>query len=76
MSYEKNIEVYKFKANIVTPLASDPHKHAECGLGDLVVIIDRDVWVRDWNSEREEQFALAIYSPEFVRINPLIFDKQ
>jgi hypothetical protein len=75
MSYEKSIEVYRFKENIVTPLASNPDKNADCGLGDLVLIIDRDVWVRDWNAEREEQFAKAIYGPEFVRINPQIFDK-
>lgn len=76
MSYEKNIEVYKIKENIVTPLASDPKMHAECGLGDLVLIIDNEVWIRDWVAGRPEQFAKAIYSPEFVRFNPLIFERE
>ena len=45
------------------------------GIGDLVVIFDNQVWVRNWCDNHENEFVRAIYSPEFVRINPNIFDK-
>lgn len=76
MPYEKKIEVYKVKENFNSPLASNPSKVASCTIGDFVIIIDDEVWVRDWNAQREEQFAMAIYTPEFVRINPFIFEQQ
>jgi hypothetical protein len=76
MAYEQDIEVYKQKVNFNSPLASNPNKCATCCVGDLIVIIEGVVWVRDWSDDRKEQFAQAVYSPEFVRINPSIFDKQ
>lgn len=74
-SYLKNIEVYEIVQNFNTPLASDSKKRAMAGYGDHVVIIDNQVYIRDWNDEREEQFAEALYDAEFVRINPGIFKK-
>ena len=76
MGYEKNIEVYKIKENFNTPLASNPSTPASCGVGDIVIIFDDEVWVRDWNDDRKEQFAKAVYNPDFVRMNTNIFDKQ
>jgi hypothetical protein len=76
MSYEKNIEIYKLIANFNIPLASNPTQKANDNIGDLIFIFDDQVWIRDWNDDREEQFALAVYSPEFVRMNPSIFEKQ
>lgn len=75
MDYVKNIEIYRIKAEFYSPLASNPNKAANCSLGDTVVIIDGIVYIRDWNDEREEQFAQALYSAEFVKLNPNIFDK-
>lgn len=75
MGYEKKIEIYKVIQNFKTPLASNPKQVANCSLGDYLVIMDDEVWIRDWNDNREEQFAKAVYSPEFVRMNQNIFEK-
>lgn len=76
MGYEKNIEIYKVKENFNSPLASDPNRLASCTIGDFVIIIDDDVWVRDWNAQRTEQFAKAAYDKNFVGKNPFIFEMQ
>lgn len=75
MSYDKSIEIYEQIGNFVSPLASNPKKHATCTVGDIIIIIDRDVWVRNWDIDKDEQFSLAYYTPEFVRLNPNIFKK-
>jgi hypothetical protein len=76
MGYVKNIEIYKVVVNFNSPLASNPSKIANCSLGDFVLIFDDEVWVKNWNDDQEEQFAKAVYSPEFVKMNPSIFEKQ
>jgi hypothetical protein len=75
-SYLKDIEVYKLKENLKTPISESPNEIANNGIGDLVVIFDNQVWVRNWNDNHQNEFVRAIYSPEFVRINTNIFDKQ
>ena len=42
MSYEKNIEIYKMKKDVITPLASNPKIQASCTEGDFIIIIDND----------------------------------
>ena len=76
MAYEKNIEIYKIKGDLNTPLASNPSTPASCGVGDIIIIFDDEVWVRNWNDECPNQFAKAVYNPDFVRMNLNIFDKQ
>lgn len=75
MSYEKKIEIYEIRENFNTPLASNPKQIANNSIGDYLVIIDDEVWIKDWNDKREEQFAKANYSPDFVRMNENIFDQ-
>lgn len=75
MGYEKIIEIYKIEHNINSPLASDHNQNANCSVGDYLVIIDNDVWIKDNKAFRVEQFAKASYSPQFVRNNTTIFTK-
>jgi hypothetical protein len=75
MPYKKNIEVYEQIANFRTPLAETTNKIADCNIGDFVIIINNEVWVRNWNNDNENEFSLAVYSPAFVRINTEIFKK-
>lgn len=75
MGYEKKIEIYKIIQEFNTPLASNPNQLANSGNGNHVVIIEEEVWIADFNNRREEQFAKAIYSPEFVRKNGVLFEK-
>ena len=76
MGYNRNIEIYKLKENFKSPLASSPEKCADHGMGDPIIIIDDEVWILDWNNLPTEQYAKAIYSPTFVRMNNNIFEKQ
>ncbi len=76
MSYTRRIEIYEIiNGEFVTPLASCPSEPAGCGMGDKVLIIDDEVWVTDYSSIKNEghNFAKAIYSPAFVRMNKGIF---
>ena len=59
MCYVKNIEIYKIKDNVVTPLASSPSESANCSIGDYLIIIDKKVWIKDWNDDslRLERFS-------------------
>ena len=75
MCYVKNIEIYKIKDNVVTPLASSPSESANCSIGDYLIIIDKKVWIKDWNDDRKEQFAMANYSEDFVKMNPSLFEQ-
>ena len=76
MSYEKNIEIYKMKKDVITPLASNPKIQASCTEGDFIIIIDNEVYVRDYVEGRSAQFAKADYSPDFVRMNKFLFEIQ
>jgi hypothetical protein len=76
MSFIKDIEIYKLKENLRTPLAESPTEIANNGIGDLIVIFDNVVWVRNWNDAHKNEFVRAVYSAEFVRINEFIFEKQ
>jgi hypothetical protein len=75
MSYEKKIEIYKQIVNFNAPLASNPSRIANSSIGSLLILIDDDVWVQDWNDSRVEQHAKAVFSQEFVRLNPTIFER-
>lgn len=74
MNYTKNIEIYKIIENFKTPTASNPSECAKCGIGDLLLIFDDEVWIKNW-SDIKNEYVKAIYSPEFVRINLAIFEK-
>lgn len=69
------VEIYRLAQPFNTPLYENAEKIANCGVGDFVLIIGDDVWVQDNNEKENAQFVQAIYSVEFVRINPLLFSK-
>lgn len=75
MSYHKNIELFKVIVNFVSPLAEAPEissvKHI---IGDTVLIIDDEVWVRNWGDSNTFRFSKAIYTPDFVRMNKKLFE--
>jgi len=70
----RNIEIFKIKSEFQTPLRSS-YEIANCKIGDYILIIDEIVWVQDTNETRQEQYAEAIYTPQFVRVNPKMFQK-
>lgn len=75
MSYIKKIEIYKIlNSDFVTPLSVAPkEKNAKYINSDFIFLFDDQVWVR--NRDNEDEYALAIYSPEFVRLNTMLFEK-
>lgn len=77
MSYSKNIEVYiLLNALFRTPLAESPEKEqANYIEGDLVIIVNNTVWVKNRKEDGDDNYSQAIYTPEFVRINPMLFKK-
>ena len=76
MSHTKNIEIYKLIANFNSPLANDPTKCSNSGIGDFLVIIDETVWIKQWTDGYPNEFVRVIYDANFVRINPSIFEIQ
>ena len=79
MDYTKKIEIYRIiNAEFVTPLAIAPEeKRAKYNEGDFVIIINNTdfVWVTNRDGVTEDEYALAVFSPAFVRMNPGIFEK-
>jgi hypothetical protein len=76
-NYSTNIEVYM----ILNALFRTPLKEAPEGLqanyieGDLVIIMDDNVWVKNRERDGDNNYSLAVYTPAFVRINPTLFKK-
>ena len=75
MNYIKKINIYEIRDNISIPLMSNPNEIADCSIGDMIIVIDDNVWVRDWNNNRVEQHALANISESFIIMNSNIFNK-
>lgn len=75
MSYFRDIETFELIVEFNTPLASSPSNCTNTPVGSLILIMDSDVWVRDIQENKPNQFSKAVYSPEFVRMNPKIFRK-
>lgn len=75
MNYSINLEQYKILQDFNTPLAIDNNEMANCEIGDSLFIIDEIVYITHKNDEYKDQFFRAIYEPDFVRINPNLFEK-
>ena len=75
MSYIKKINIYEIRDNISIPLMSNPNEIADCSIGDMIIVIDNNVWVRDWNNNRVEQHVLANINESFIIMNSNIFNK-
>jgi hypothetical protein len=80
MKHILKIEIYKIlKEEFVTPLAEAPvDLTANYHKNDIIIIIGEEAWVTNRNLETDETddiYSLAVYSPEFVRINPWLFKK-
>ena len=76
VEHHRNVEIFKLKLNIKTPTFNDESLIANCQVGDFVLIIGDEVWIQDVNDNKFGQYIQAIYTAEFVRINPLLFEKQ
>lgn len=76
MKTDTPIEIYKIKENFNSPLERDHNKIASSGIGDYLLIINDEVWIRNWDDSKEDNFSKVVYSADFVRINPAIFEKQ
>ena len=75
VDHRRNIEIFKLKESINTPLFEDEKKIANCQVGDFVLIVGDEVWIQNAYDGSRGQFSQAIYSAEFVRINPILFVK-
>lgn len=77
MSYEKKIEIYKIlDSNFVTPLAKKPNDDKASYIdGDLIIIFDEQVWVKNRDNQDDDEYSLAVYPPAFVRVNTKLFEK-
>ena len=71
----RNVEIYQLIGDIITPLSGCVNKFSTTHKGDFVLIIDDSVWIQDNCIDAKEQYAHAGYSPEFVRINTVLFKK-
>ena len=69
------IEIYRQKIELKTPVANS-NRVANCNIGDYIIIIDDVVWVYDYCDEKNEHYSQASYYPEFIRLNPNLFEKQ
>jgi len=76
VEHHRNVEIFKLKQDIKTPTFLDEKLIANCKVGDFVLIIGDEVWIQDTNDNKFGQYIQAIYSAEFVRINPLLFARQ
>jgi len=76
VDHHRNVEIFKLLQEIKTPTFLDEKKIAKCDINDFVLIIGDEVWIQDKNFGKFGQYIQAIYSAEFVRINPLLFEKQ
>jgi hypothetical protein len=72
----RNVEIFKLLQDIKTPTFIDEKKVSNCDVNDFILIIGDEVWIQDKNEEKFGQYIQAIYGAEFVRINPLLFEKQ
>lgn len=76
VEHHRNVEIFKLKLEIKTPTFHDESLISETKVGDFVLIIGDEVWIQDKNDTKFGQYIQAVYSAEFVRINPLIFIRQ
>ena len=76
VEHHRNVEIFKLKLDIKTPTFHDESLVANCKVGDFVLIIGDEVWIQDENNTKFGQYIQAIYTAEFVRINPLLFARQ
>jgi len=76
LQHHINIEVFKLAQAIKTPTFDDESIIANCNVGDFVMIVGDQVWIQDTNEGKFGQYVKAIYTAEFVRINPLLFTLQ
>ena len=78
MAYELKIEIYRIQEDkFASPLAEAPEDLSiHHNKNDVILIIGKDVWVKDYNNEEPDTYRKAIYSPEFIKINPWLFEKQ
>ena len=72
----QHIEIYKQKVLLKTPIYNSHKKVANCKIGDFIMIVDDIVWVYDYSEDKKEHYSQATYNPEFVRLNPNLFEKQ
>jgi helix-turn-helix protein len=70
----KKIEIYKIKENINIPLKENINLMSNHSIGDHIVIIDNEVWIKYWDNNIKEQYALVHCFPEFIRVNEYFFD--
>ncbi len=75
--YNAKIEIYKQIADFVSPLAESPNIVANCKKGDMLVIVDEEVWITNISISLScaTNFSKPVYSAEFVRINKKLFKK-
>lgn len=71
----QQIEIYKQKIKLVTPV-SGSRRIANCNIGDFIIIVEDKVMVYDYLDDKREHYSPASYTPEFVRLNPNLFEKQ
>jgi hypothetical protein len=74
--HRQQIEIYKPKQEIKTPLFNSD-RVVTCKVGDFFMIIEGNVWVYDNADEKKkEHYSQAAFYPDFVRLNPNLFEKQ
>ena len=76
VEHHRNVEIFKLKLDIKTPTFNDESLISNSKVGDFVLIIGDEVWIQDENGGKFGQYIQAVYTAEFVRINPLIFARQ
>ena len=67
----RKVEVYETLVEFTSPTRGG--KSVEHEIGDIIIIQDREVLVQGMN---DGEFPIAVYSPEFVRINKKIFQRR
>lgn len=75
MGYDLNIDIYKLKMDINTPLMSAPHEMSNTKIGDFIFIIGDKVYIKNPSVHDANKFLQTLYNAEFVRANSKIFEK-
>jgi len=70
------IEIFKVLLDFNSPIDDDTDDVIQNCSGDYLFIIDGDVFIENMSDNEPNRYTKVVYSPEFVRMNKKIFEKQ
>lgn len=73
-SFTKRIRTYTVINEIHIPLAESPEVHSiHLKPDDVIVCIEKDVWIPDSENDEPDEMSLAVIKQNFIEINKKFF---